>query len=151
MPEITLWMYWVSAGIICVIIEIFYPVFFFLSIGIASIITGILASLHIIPSSIPFQIVVFGIISILTFLSMKKLGKKIISEPTKPTNVYALIGQHGIVTTHIPAVGRGHVKIGGEEWSATSQTGEEIATGTKVIIVALDGNKVIVESKKDES
>jgi membrane protein implicated in regulation of membrane protease activity len=151
MSEFSPWMYWVAAGIICVIIEIFYPVFFFLSIGIAAILTGILASLHGISSFIVLQIIIFGVISILTFLSMKKLGKKVISEPTKPTNVYALIGQIGIVTTNIPASGRGHVKIGGEEWSATSQTGEPIATGSQVVIVALDGNKVIVESKKDES
>jgi membrane protein implicated in regulation of membrane protease activity len=151
MTDFSPWMYWVAAGIICVIIEIFYPAFFFLSIGIAAIITGILASLHIISSFVVLQIIIFGVVSILTFLSMKKLGKKVISEPTKQTNVYALIGQSGIVTTHIPAVGRGHVKIGGEEWSATSQAGEDIAAGTKVVIVALDGNKVIVESKKDES
>jgi|WetSurMetagenome_2_1015567.scaffolds.fasta_scaffold906538_1 membrane protein implicated in regulation of membrane protease activity len=151
MNDFSPWMYWVAIGIICVIIEIFYPAFFFLSIGIASIITGVLASLHIISSFIVLQIVIFGIVSILTFLSMKKLGKKVIAEPTKPTNVYALIGQFGTVTTNIPASGRGHVKIGGEEWSATSQTGEALATGTKVVIVALDGNKVIVEIKKDES
>jgi membrane protein implicated in regulation of membrane protease activity len=151
MHDFSPWMYWVAAGIICVIIEIFYPAFFFLSIGIAAIITGILATLHVISSFVVLQIVIFGVVSILTFMSMKKLGKKIISEPTKPTNVYAMIGQSGIVTTNIPAIGRGHVKIGGEEWSATSQTGEALATGTQVIVVALDGNKVIVESKKDES
>lgn len=145
------WMYWVTVGIICVIVEIFYPAFFFLSIGISAIITGILASHHLIANHIVIQIIIFGVVSILTFMSMKKIGKKIISEPTKATNVYALIGQTGIVTTNIPATGRGHVKIGGEEWSATSQSGDALATGTKVTIVALDGNKVIVESKKDES
>ncbi len=151
MSDFSPWMYWVAAGIICVIIEIFYPAFFFLSIGIAAIITGILASLHVISSFVVLQIIIFGVVSILTFLSMKKLGKKIISEPTKPTNVYALIGKSGHVTTNIPSVGRGHVKIGGEEWSATSKTGESIATGTMIVVVELDGNKVIVESKKDES
>ncbi|HNX01751.1 MAG TPA: NfeD family protein, partial [Candidatus Cloacimonadota bacterium] len=118
------WMYWVAAGIICVIIEIFYPAFFFLSIGIAAIITGILASHHLISNFIVLQIIIFGVVSIITFLSMKKLGKKVISGPSKPTNVYALVGQTGIVTTNIPASGRGHVKLGGEEWSAISQTGE---------------------------
>jgi membrane protein implicated in regulation of membrane protease activity len=151
MSDFSPWMYWVAAGITCIIIEIFYPAFFFLSIGIAAIITGILASLHMISSFIVLQIIIFGVVSIITFISMKKLGKKVISEPTKPTNVYALIGQSGIVTTNIPAVGRGHVKIGGEEWSAISKTGEPIATGTTVTVMELDGNKVIVESKKDES
>ena len=93
MSDFSPWMYWVAGGIICIIIEIFYPAFFFLSIGIAAILTGILASLHVISSFIVLQIIIFGVVSILTFISMKKLGKKVISEPTKLTNVYALIGQ----------------------------------------------------------
>lgn len=151
MSDFSPWMYWVAAGIICVIIEIFYPVFFFLSIGISAIITGILASHHLISNFVVLQIIIFGVVSIITFLSMKKLGKKVIAEPTKPTNVYALVGQNGIVTTNIPATGRGHVKIGGEEWSAISNSGEAFAAGTKVTVIALDGNKVIVDIKKDES
>jgi membrane protein implicated in regulation of membrane protease activity len=151
MAEFHTWMYWVGAGIICIIIEIFDPAFFFLSLGVGAIITGILSSLGFVNRFFFLQVLIFAIVSFLTFLSMRKLSHKVLSNPEVPTNVYALIGQNGFVTTEIPTDGRGYVKIGGEEWSAITKTGEPLAAGARITVVALEGNKVIVESKKEAS
>ena len=145
-----IWMIWVAAGIVCMIIEIFTPGFFFMSIGISAILTGILSIF--IPNLISVQVGIFVVITFLLFLNLRKFSKKLISEKTEETNIFALKGKVGFVTKAIPADGRGYVKIGGEEWSAVEKNGEEIAEGEKITVVATEGNKLIVnkfESKEE--
>ncbi len=60
-----------------------------------------------------------------------------------------LIGLTGIVTTTIDPDDtdrRGRVTAHGEVWGATSESGEPLAQGTHVRIVAVTGTKVIVQS-----
>jgi len=128
------------------IIEIFTPGFYFMSIGIGAILTGLISLLPFI--STPFQILIFAIITFLIFLSLKKVSGKLISKSSEKTNVFALVGKIGLVTKKIPADARGYVKIEGEEWSAKEINGNEIETGTKVIVRSIDGNKVIVSVYK---
>ncbi len=138
------WMLWVVAGVICIIIEIFTPGFFFMSLGVSAIITGLLA-LFIEP--VYWHFIIFILVSFLLFLNLKKLGKKLISDKSKPTNVSALIGKIGKVTKKIPIDGKGYVKIGGEEWPAMEIDNREVEVDSKVIVKNIDGNKVIVEKK----
>lgn len=136
------WQIWMIIGIICVVIEIFDPAFFFLSLGVAAIITGLLS---FVVKATALQIIIFAILSFLAFLSMRKLGKKLLTPPGKDTNVYAMKGKTGIVTKDIPEDGRGQVKIGGEEWSAVAQNNQPIELNSKVNVIDVDGNKLIVE------
>jgi membrane protein implicated in regulation of membrane protease activity len=136
------WQLWMIIGIICIVIEIFDPAFFFLSLGIAAIITGLLSFAI---KSTPLQIIVFAVLSFIAFLSMRKLGKKLLTTPSSETNVYALKGKTGIVTKAIPEHGKGYVKVGGEGWSAIAQNNEEIPINTKVTVIEVEGNKLVVE------
>lgn len=142
------WQIWMIIGIICIVIEIFDPAFFFFSLGVAAIITGLLS---FVVRSTPLQIIIFVILSFLAFLSMRKFGKKLLSVTDKDTNVYALKGKTGIVTKAIPEQGRGYVKVGGEEWSAVEKNDKAIETNVKVTVVEIDGNKLIVEEQHQES
>jgi len=139
------WMIWMIIGIICIVIEIFDPAFFFLSLGAAAIVTGLLSL--IIPST-ALQIIIFAVLSFLAFLSMRKLGKKILSVADKDTNVFALKGKSAVVTREIPAHGRGYVKVGGEEWSAVGKDDQGIEQDTRVLVVDIDGNKLVVERQQ---
>lgn len=47
------WMIWMIIGIICIVIEIFDPAFFFFSLGIAGIATGLLS---LVINSIPYKL-----------------------------------------------------------------------------------------------
>jgi len=136
------WQLWMIIGIICIVIEIFDPAFFFLSLGIAAILTGLLSFAV---KSTPLQIIIFAVLSFLAFLSMRKLGKKLLAKPSNDTNVYALKGKLGIVTKEIPEHGKGYVKVGGEGWSAIAINNEEIPLHTKVIVLEIEGNKLVVE------
>jgi membrane protein implicated in regulation of membrane protease activity len=139
------WMLWVVAGIICIIVEIFTPGFFFMSLGVSAIITGLLA-LFIEP--VYWHFVIFILVSFLLFINLRKLGEKLVSNKSKPTNVSALIGKIGKITVKIPIDGKGYVKIGGEEWPAMEINNLEVEVGSKVIVKKIDGNKVIVEEKR---
>ena len=143
-----IWMMWIAFGIICMIIEIFTPGFYFMSIGTGAILTGLVSLLPFI--SVPFQILLFAVITFLVFISLKKLSRKLISETAPETNIFALKGKIAIVTKQIPADGRGYVKIEGEEWSAKEINGNKIEKGTKVIIHSIEGNKVLVSAKEGE-
>lgn len=142
------WQIWMIIGIICIIIEIFDPAFLFLSLGAAAIVTALLS---LVVKETYLQIIIFAALSFIAFLSMRKLGKKVLSVTDKETNVYALKGKQGIVTKEIPENGRGYVKIGGEEWSAVEKNEQAIEQNTKIIVVDLDGNKLIVEKINQQS
>jgi len=141
------WHVWMIIGIGFVIIEIFDPAFFFISLGIGAILTGLFSMFPIVGNSIPVQILIFAIISFIAFLFMRKLGRKILTKSGGDTNVYALKGKTGIVTKEIPAEGKGFVKVGGEEWTAIEENQQSIETGAKVVVQGIDGNKLIVVKK----
>ena len=140
------WMVWIAIGIICLIIEIFTPGFLFMSFGIGAILTGVVE--WIFTLKIPYQILIFAVITFLVFISMRKLSKKLISKPVEETNIYALKGKDGKVMKEIPVDGKGYVKVGGEEWSAISVDNTRIAEGEKVLIENVEGNKLIVKKKE---
>ncbi len=139
------WHIWMILGIGFVIVEIFDPAFFFISFGIGAILTSILSMLPFINNSIPLQVLSFALISFISFLFMRKLGKKILSHPGSETNVFALKGKQGFVTKEIPADGKGYVKIGGEEWVAMEENQQAVELDAKVTIIGIEGNKVIVK------
>lgn len=138
------WHIWLVLGILCVIIEIFDPAFFFLSLGIGAILTALLSLAPLVGQNVIIQVLIFAIISFIAFLFMRKLGKKIHADTGDETNVYALKGKTGFVVRDIPADGRGYVKLGGEEWTAIGIDGMAIVSGSKVEVTAIEGNKVVV-------
>ena len=139
------WHIWMILGIGFIIVEIFDPAFFFISFGIGAILTSLLSMLPFIGNSIPLQILSFAILSFISFLFMRKLGKKVLSHPGSETNVFALKGKQGFVTKEIPLDGKGYVKIGGEEWVAVEENQQAVELDAKVTIVGIEGNKVIVQ------
>jgi membrane protein implicated in regulation of membrane protease activity len=142
------WQIWMIIGIVCIVIEIFDPAFFFLSLGIAAIMTGLLSFAV---KATALQIIIFAVLSFLAFLSMRKLGKKILSTPGSETNVYALKGKLGIVMKAIPEHGKGYVKIDSEEWSAIAKNNLTIELNARVSVVDVEGNKLIVERLSTET
>jgi membrane protein implicated in regulation of membrane protease activity len=139
------WHIWMMIGIGFVIIEIFDPAFFFISLGIGAILTGLFSMLPVLGESIPLQILLFAIFSFIAFLFMRKLGKKVLAHPGEETNVNALKGKTGFITKEIPAEGKGYVKIGGEEWVAIEESSQAVELGAKITVISIDGNKLVVK------
>lgn len=145
MIAIAAWQVWIILGIIFIIIEIFDPAFFFIALGFGAILTGLLCLLHFVNANIPLQIILFALFSFIAFLFTRKIGKKVLAHTGGETNVYALKGKTGFVTKDIPAEGKGYVKIGGEEWVAVAGNKAAIAQNSKVVVMDIEGNKLVVE------
>lgn len=79
-------------------------------------------------------IVIFIVFKILTHNVKAKDGN---------TNVESLIGKEALVIKEIDPFICGYVRVGPHEWKATSK--EEIEIGEKVIILSIEGNKLIVK------
>ncbi len=142
------WHVWIILGIVFVIIEIFDPAFFFIALGIGAIATGLLSLLPLLNNNVPLQIVIFALLSFVTFLFTRKLAKKVHNDAAEETNVFALKGQAARVTKAIPVDGKGYVKVGGEEWSAIAQDGGAIELDETVKVLDIDGNKLIVTKEE---
>lgn len=92
----------------------------------------------------------FAVLSfILLIFSRKIFGKTLRIKPVA-TNADSLIGERAVVTEDINNIeGRGAAKVRGLEWSARSADGENIEAGTVVLVIGIEGVKLIC--KKDKS
>ena len=91
------------------------------------------------------QVGVFFIVSITSLFLLRPLVKKYIDPKKENTNVDALIGMQGLVLEKIDNIsGQGRVKLGGMEWSARSENGENIEKDAVVTVVRIEGVKVFV-------
>lgn len=64
--------------------------------------------------------------------------------PLVETNAAALVGRPGIVVTEVSATG-GRAKIGGEVWTARTETGARVDVGAPVRVARIDGAIAVVE------
>jgi membrane protein implicated in regulation of membrane protease activity len=140
------WMIWIACGVVCMIVEIFTPGFFFMSFGVGAILTGLFSIL--IPN-LAAQILFFAVVTLLVFINLRKFSSKLITH-TEKTNVDALIGRKGIITKEIPANGKGYIKIGGEEWPAIAIDSKQIIKNKNAIVEKIDGNKMIVKAIEED-
>jgi len=144
------WEIWIAIGIICMIIEIITPGFWFFSFGVGAIITGIAGRPF--DDNILIQLIIFSVSTLISFLLMKRFAGFLLKKDTdNETNIYALKDKKGVVTKIILPHQKGYVKINGEEWSAVSDDPTiSLTEGSLVKIQKVEGNKVIVILDKQE-
>ncbi len=148
MPHIDMWIYWVIAGIILVIAEIFTPGFVLALIGAASIITGVFAWFGF---NSYVQLFVFGVSNLILFVYVRKIiaGTFRDKGDGPRTNYMALEGRKGKVVSKVSEHLHGEVKIGGEIWYAVPVDPEKsYENGSDVIVSKLEGNKVYVKGEE---
>lgn len=98
--------------------------------------------------NIVYQIVIFGIISVIPLVIVtKKMVKKDASYKYN-TNLQGIISKPGIVKIEILPNKPGIVLVSSEEWTAISVDNEKIEAGSTVEIVKIEGVKLVVKSKK---
>lgn len=145
-----MWSFWLVFSGIFFILEIFTTGFLIFWLGIAAL-CSMVASFFI--SNLLIQTVIFVIISILLIIFTRPLINKLLKFDQKevlPTNTNRLINKEGIVIDDIkPLSTTGKIKVGGELWSAISET--EIPKNTRVKVIGIDGVKLKVEDIKEFS
>ena len=91
------------------------------------------------------QLLVFTLSSAALIAFTRPMAKRLLSGATK-TNVDAVIGAQAIVTADIDNdQNTGLARVNGQIWSTRSEDGRKIEAGTKVIVTAVAGVKLIVK------
>ncbi len=143
--QIRAWHIWLILGIGLVLAEIFTLGFFLLWFGVGAVLASLLAWLGV---GRAIQVGAFIISSLLLLVSSRTIFRSVLfrSRESIPTNIEAVKGQSGLVLKTIEgSVKPGLVKIGGEVWSAICEEEIRIATGAKVEVLQISGNKVRVK------
>lgn len=137
------WIIWLILCGAFLIAEIFTVSFLMFWPGIGAFLAFIASILGF---SVPIQIGIFAISTILMLIFMKPLVKKLFKTKNIPMNNDAMIGKKALVLKEIDNINsKGQVKVNGELWSAISDNNEIIETNSTVEIVGIDGVKLKVK------
>ncbi len=130
---------WLIAAIVLVIVEILTAGFGSICFAIGAALAALAAGIGI--DSIAWQIVIFAVVSLLTFVFLRPAVIRFLDKKSKDvkTNADALVGRKAIVSERIDAAQHtGRVAVDGDDWKAVSEDGSVIEKGTNVEIVKLD-------------
>ena len=129
---------WLVVAIVLVILEIMTAGFGVICFAIGAVFSALVAGLG---GSITWQIVVFAVVSLLTFVFLRPVVIRFLDKKSKDvkTNADAVIGRKGVVSERIDSAQHtGRVAIDGDDWKAISEDGAVIEKGAEVKIVKLD-------------
>jgi len=96
------------------------------------------------------QLIAFLAVSVILLIFTRPIAVKYLKVGTQKTNADALIGKTGLVVMDISEHKSGQVKVKGQIWTAVSESGEYIKENTEVVIVAIEGVKLVVKVHADE-
>ena len=113
--------------------------------------SALMAFVSLLDISAPVQLVIFALLVTALLILTRPLVKKLLVKKTVATNADRVISQPGIVLEDVdPIENSGQVKVLGQCWSANSENGKAIPKNTNVIVVGLEGVKVIVKAADGE-
>ncbi|HEY0261339.1 MAG TPA: NfeD family protein [Lacisediminihabitans sp.] len=140
------WIFWLGLILVFVIIEVATIDFIFLMLAVGSL-GGLVSGLFGAPWWA--QVLIAAVLSLLLLFFVRPALHRALRRGADgtPSNVEALLGLSGTVTTGFVA-GQGHVKLtNGETWTAKlSQTAEErpVEAGERVVVTAIEGATAVV-------
>lgn len=135
---------WLIAAVILGVIEASTVNLITLWFAVSALIVAIITSFGAGPG---VQITVFIIASAVLVIATRPLARRFLNRNTIATNADRIISAKGVTIEEINGLkGTGQVKVMGQVWSAKSANGDNIANGTSVTIVALEGVKVVVSA-----
>jgi membrane protein implicated in regulation of membrane protease activity len=138
------WLLWLGLVLVFVIVEVMTVDFTFLMLAIGSL-GGLICDLLSLP--LWSQVVIAAVLAVLLLFLVRPWLKRVLERGSDrtPSNVDALLGLTGVVTTEF-ADGQGHVKLAnGETWTARLPQGmDTIEVGENVVVTAIDGATAMV-------
>ena len=135
-------MIWLIVFGISLVVEFMIPGLISIWFALGSLVAYVTYLCHL---PVAVQVVVFVITSLIAILFSRPLAKKLQGKGSA-TNADRMIGQTGIVTQDInPIENTGQVKVLGQIWSATSETGMPIEKNTLITVLEIKGVKLIVK------
>lgn len=140
-----LWQLWAVVAFICLILELTSGDFFIMCFAIGAAVTAAVSPF----TSFYVQLAVLAVVSVVCLFTVRPVALRWFhkNDPNRVSNADALLGREGRVNEAIEAGGYGRVAIDGDVWKAKSATGEAIAAGKNVKVVARESTIVTVEVK----
>lgn len=93
------------------------------------------------------QVLWFLVVSIATLWFTRPLALKYLNVRSVATNADRVVGMEGVVCEDIDNLaGTGAVKLDGKEWTARSDSGANIPSGSVVKVRRIEGVKLIVDA-----
>ena len=139
---------WVFLALLFFLAEIFVPGHLFLSMGLGAI-TGALAAFFGVEPI--WQLAVFVGVAVFLFVLFQLSARHKNAPHETVYGIDRVIGKEGIVVVAIdPKIAQGRVRVEREQWPADSESGQPIADGTTVQVLAMRGERVLVRPLPNE-
>lgn len=149
MENYMIWI-WLAIFIITFIVEAATSDLVSIWFSIGAVVSIILSLIEGIPYYV--EIIVFAVLSLVLLIATRPMVKKILKNQERKTNVDDLIGKTVKVMETITEDLHGTIKINDVIYTASLSDNDTdtILEGTKVKIIGINGNKVIVKRIKDD-
>lgn len=137
---------WLGVGFLFLIGEIFTSGFYLACFSVAAFFTTVFSFLKL---GLNWNLLFFAVVSLIFFILVRPFFIKVLDSKknVQPTNADALIGQTGIVRKTIDAKKGGRVIVRGDDWWAFSEDSLTIPQDTKIIVLEVDGSKLIIKKE----
>jgi membrane protein implicated in regulation of membrane protease activity len=134
---------WLVAAALLAVGEMLTAGFFLLPFAIGAAAAGVLALATV---AVPLQIVTFVVVSIGSLLLLQQFAQKDIHGELLPVGAARYIGASALVMEPVSRLhNTGWVKMGTEDWRATTDGNDEIPVSTEVKVVEVRGARLVVE------
>jgi membrane protein implicated in regulation of membrane protease activity len=136
------WTWWILA-LLLFLLELTLPGVFFLWLGIAAAITGLVA-LVVVDLSWQLAVTIFTVLSVATAMAGRRFWRPRNIETSDPTLNQRGVQYIGHVFTLESAIedGNGRMKVADSSWLVS---GPDMSAGTKVRVTGVNGAKLTVE------
>ena len=139
---------WVLVMVMAIIIEISTQQLVSVWFAIAAFFSFVLAYLHF-----PFeiQLMTFVVVSVASFVVVRRYLKPYLQSTVTPTNTDRLIDQEAVVTRAISSHERGEVKVLGQFWTARcDDPSTTLSIGQSATVLAIEGATLIVKRSEED-
>ncbi|WP_141505238.1 NfeD family protein [Paenibacillus luteus] len=127
-----LWVIWLIAAGVLVIVEMLTLTFYLLWLAIGAVFAAIID--FIFPGGLVLEVIVGCAVALILTIFTKPLTRRVRASRGFKDAVDELVGKQGIVLENVSSDAPGIVKVGNETWSALSN--EHLAKGETVIVVS---------------
>ncbi|MBM3266088.1 MAG: NfeD family protein [Candidatus Sericytochromatia bacterium] len=138
------WHIWTIIALALIIGEVFTAGFVLACFAVGSLVAAIAGFYHL---DVTLQLLAFSAASLAAFFGVRPFALAHLAGPeAHKTNVDALVGREALVSERLdPATSQGRVKVDGEDWWGVTRSGRAIEPGEKVVVVEVEGARLIVE------
>lgn len=133
---------WVVVLLITLLLEFESQQLVTIWFSVGSILALILAAFNV---HYIWQIASFVVLSTVLVLATRPLSRRFMRREIVATNIDSIIGKQGTIITDVSLDVRGEVKVEGRIWVAFVTTNIRIEKGIKVVVMDVEGNKLLVE------